>query len=131
MSDYEAELKKKISDLVREYGNEQMGIRPETVSVDIHRHSINVTLEGVSHPAEMNMAKEKLSREMIERMYSELFNVSKSALQSRIEKLLRKSIDRSFFAVETQFGNAVIVFFFSGKLQYPKLIRALDNNEKS
>lgn len=125
MSEYENELKRKISDLVREYGNEQMGIRPKTVSVDIHGHSINVTLEGVSHPAEMNMAQEKLSREMIEKMYTELFNVSKPVLQSRIERLIGKSIDRSIFAVEPQFGNAVIVFFFSGSLQYPKLIRVL------
>lgn len=120
MSEYETELKDKISDLIRDYGNEQMGIRPKAISVDIHTHSINVTLEGASHPAEMNVAKEKLSREMIEKMYSELFNVSKPVLQSRIEKLIGKSIDRSFFAVEPQYGNAVIVFFFSGSLQYPK-----------
>lgn len=88
-----------------------MGVRPKTISVDIHSQSVIVVLAGVSHPAESNMAKESFSRDLIERMYSELFRVSKPVLQSRIERLLRRSVDRSFFAIEPQFGDAVIVFF--------------------
>ena len=122
MSEYENELKTRISDLVREYGNEQMGIRPKSISVDIHSQLVVVILEGVSHPAEINMAKESFSRDLIERMYAELFNVSKPVLQSQLERQLHRSIDRSFFAIEPQFGNAVIVFFLSGGLHHPKIV---------
>lgn len=121
-----SDARAKISEIVREYGNEQMGIRPKAISVDIHSQSVIVILEGVSHPAEINMAKERFSRELIEKMYSELFNVSKAILQSRMERLLHRSVDRSFFAIEPLFGNAVIVFFLSGGLQYPKIVNQFD-----
>ena len=126
MSEENNEFKRKISDFVRDYGNEQMGIRPKSISVDLHSQSVIVILEGVSHPAEINMAKEKFSRELIEKMYAELFNVSKPILQSKMERLLHRSVDRSFFAIEPLFGNAVIVFFLSGGLRYPKIVNQFD-----
>ncbi len=126
MSKESLDVREKISELVREYGNEQMSIRPKAISVDVHSQSVVVILEGVLHPAEINMAKERFSRDLIERMYAELFNVSKPILQSRMERLLHRSIDRSFFAVEPQFGNAVIVFFLSGGQQYPKIVKQVD-----
>jgi uncharacterized protein YbcI len=104
----------RIAEVVRSYCSEQMGIRPEKISVDLHNQSVTVTLEGVSHPAEMNLARERLSRAMIEKMYMELFNVSKPVLHSRLEKLLGCTVDRSFFAVQPQYGSAVIVLFLSG-----------------
>lgn len=102
-----------IAKEVCSYGKEQMGIRPEKISVDIHDNSVTVTLEGVSHPAEMNLAKEQFSRSMIQKMYMELFNVSKSVLHSQLEKILGRRVERSFFTVDPQYGSAVVVLFLS------------------
>lgn len=115
-----------ITDVVRSYCNEQMGIRPESISVDMHNQSVTVTLEGVSHPAEINLARERMSCAMIEKMYMELFKVSKPVLHSRLERVLSRAVDRSFFAIESQYGNAVIVLFLSGAVQYPKEIYTFD-----
>ncbi|MDG5816532.1 Na-translocating system protein MpsC family protein [Chitinispirillales bacterium ANBcel5] len=97
------------------YGSEQMGIYPKKVSVDVHEQSVTVTLEGVSHPAELELAKKQLSRSMIQEMYTELFNVSNSVLHSRLENNLDKTVIRSFFTVDPQYGSAVIVLFFGLK----------------
>ncbi len=111
------ELSIGIAEVIRSYGVEQMGIRPKQISVDIHNHSVTVTLEGVSHPAEVNLSSERLSREMLEKMYIEMFNISKPVLYSRLEQIIGRRVERSFFAIESQFGNAVIVLFFSGVLE--------------
>lgn len=100
-------------ELVRKYVNEQMGIHPGKISVDFHDPSITVTLEGVSHPAEMNLADDPPSRAMIEKMYLELFKVSKPILHSRLGTMLGRTVDRSFFAVDPQYGNAVIVLLLA------------------
>ncbi|KMQ51713.1 hypothetical protein CHISP_1470 [Chitinispirillum alkaliphilum] len=105
----------KIAEEVIRYVKEQMGICPEKVSVDIHSHSVTVTLEGVSHPAEMNLAKKQLSRSMIQNMYSELFNISKQILHFQLEDILCRPVERSFFTVDPQYGSAVLVLFFSDK----------------
>ncbi|MFW6245362.1 MAG: Na-translocating system protein MpsC family protein, partial [Fibrobacterota bacterium] len=55
----------RIAEEICSYGSEQIGIRPEKISVDVHEQSVTVTLEGVSHPAELNLAKQQLSRSMI------------------------------------------------------------------
>ncbi|MBD3422391.1 MAG: DUF2294 family protein [Chitinivibrionales bacterium] len=108
----------RIAKAVRSYCIEQMGIRPMDISVDIHKHSVTITLEGVSHPAEKIMARERLSRVKIEKMYLELFRVSKSVLHARLENVLGCNVERSFFAVEAEYGNAVIVLFLSETGQY-------------
>ncbi|MFP4165122.1 MAG: Na-translocating system protein MpsC family protein [Chitinispirillaceae bacterium] len=110
-------LNSRIAEIVCTYGSEQMGIRPEKISVDVHNQSVTVTLEGVSHPAELNLAKEQLSRSMIQKMYTELFNVSKPVLHSRLEHILGRTVNRSFFTVDPQYGGAVIVLFLSGDLE--------------
>lgn len=112
-------MRNTIAELVRKFGDEQMGIRPKKVSVDIHEASVTITLEGVSHPAEMRLAGDPPSRAMIEKMYLELFKISKPILHSRLETLLGRIVDRSFFAVEPQFGSAVIVLFLTRALEQP------------
>ncbi|MFP4416277.1 MAG: Na-translocating system protein MpsC family protein [Chitinivibrionales bacterium] len=106
------ELSSGIAEVVRRYGIEQLGIRPGSISVDIHNRSVIVTLEGVSHPAEVDLSRERLSREMVEKMYVEMFNISKSVLYLRLENVLGRTVDRSFFAIESEYGDAVIVLFF-------------------
>ncbi len=107
------ELSSGIAEVIRSYGVEQLGICPQSISVDIHNRSVIVTLEGVSHPAEVNLSRERLSREMVEKMYVEMFNISKPVLYLRLENVLGKTVERSFFAVESEYGDAVIVLFFS------------------
>jgi uncharacterized protein YbcI len=108
-----------IAEAVRNFCSEQMGIQPKKASVDVHNQSATVTLEGVSHPAEMNLASERFSSEMIEKMYLELFKISKSDLHSRLQHMIGKAVDRSFFAVEPQYGCAVIILFFATALERP------------
>lgn len=82
-----------IAEAVRRYGAEQMGIWPKKVSVDVHNRSVTVTLEGVTYPAEMNLASERLSCAMIEKMYLELYNISKLYLHSRLQRMLGRVVD--------------------------------------
>ena len=112
-------LRSGIAEKVLCYGKEQMGISPDKISVDIHSHSVTVSLEGVLHPAELDLAKKQLSRSMLQKMYAELFDVSKSALHSSLEKMLSQTVERSFFTVDPQYGSAVIKLFFSNnRLKY-------------
>jgi uncharacterized protein YbcI len=110
------EAKGRIAAAVCGFVKEQLAVHPEHIYVDIHNRSVTVTLDGVLHPAEINLARERPARASVEKMYMELFNVSKPALHSRLEHALGKTVDRSFFAVEPQYGNAVIVLFLSSEL---------------
>ncbi len=101
----------RIADVVNSYCHDQMGMSPKKISVDIHDQLITVTLEGVSHPAELNLAKEQLSRSMLQKIYSELFDVSKSILHSSVHRIMDKTVIHSFFTVDPKYGNAVIVLF--------------------
>jgi len=103
-----------LTEVIKDYCNEQLGVQPEKILVDLHNQSITVTLEGVTHPAEKNIVQEGMSRGRIEKMYNELFKVSKHIIHSRLEIFLSRLIDRSFFAMESEFGNIVMVFFISG-----------------
>ncbi len=103
----------KIGEAVGSYINVQLGIYPEVMTVDVHDQSVTVTLEGVSHPAEMSLAKEQVACSMIQKLYVELFTISKPVLHSRLSDILGRTVDRSFFTVDPFCGSAVIVLLLT------------------
>ncbi|MBD3314796.1 MAG: DUF2294 family protein [Chitinivibrionales bacterium] len=75
MTQRKDEISNVIAEVVRSFLTEQLGMHPEKISVDIHNQLVTVTLEGVSNPGEMDLAKERPSRAMIEKVYMELFSL--------------------------------------------------------
>jgi len=108
--DKQERLKQQVMDAVGTFQRNQMLVSPESVSVDFHSHSVVVTLQGASCPAERDYARERRGREMLGRFYEELFNATKLTLEMAITEILGRPIRRSKLTVDAESGDGVILF---------------------
>jgi len=106
----EDKLKLKIKDAVAKFAGDYMGVAPKTVLVDIHSRSILVTLQGIIPPIEKDYAKEAESRELVDKCYNSVFDVSKKAFESALENILGRAVQSSMLRVNLDSGDGVMVF---------------------
>lgn len=106
----EDRLKQKVERAVSQFAGDCMGVAPKSIVVDIHEHSILVTLRGIIPPVERDYAKEGESRELIEKCYHSVFDVSKKAFENTLESILGQAIHSSMLNVNPESGDGVMVF---------------------
>jgi uncharacterized protein YbcI len=87
-----------------------MGVAPKTVVADVHSSSVLVTLQGIIPPVERDYAKEAESRELVERCYNSVFDVSKKSFESALENILGRTVKSSMLRVNLESGDGVMVF---------------------
>ena len=103
-------LKQKVEKAVATYACDYLGIKPKSLVIDIHSCSVLATLQGIIPPVERDYAKGKQSRELIEKCYENVFDVSKKAFEVALENILGQVIQSSMLRVNPESGNGVIVF---------------------
>ena len=108
--DEDSTLKQEVEKAVVTFACDYLGVKPRLVVIDIHSCSVLATLQGIIPPAERDYAKGKESRELIEKCYENVFDVSKKAFEAALEIILGKAIQSSMLRVNTESGSGVIVF---------------------
>lgn len=103
-------LKLQVEKAVTTFACNYLGVKPKSVVIDIHSYSISATLQGIIPPVERDYAKGEESRELIEKCYENVFEVSKKAFETTLEKILGQVIQSSMLRVNPQSGDGVMVF---------------------
>jgi uncharacterized protein YbcI len=111
--DDEGDLKQQVSDVVARFEREVMAIRPGSVAVDLHPCAAVVTMHGIGSQAERDYAKESPGKELLERLYSETFNVVRGELEALLERVLGRKVRRSILTLDPETGDGVILIAFA------------------
>ncbi len=113
----EDRLKQEVVKVVTRFESDQMSVRPESVSVTLQPRALLVTLRGTTCPAEKNYARGRQGRELLEKLYGEVFDTAKPILEAAIEGVLGQKVDRSRLSVDTESGDGVILFTLAGEVR--------------
>jgi uncharacterized protein YbcI len=113
--DREDRLKQEITQVVTRFESDQMSVRPEPVSVTLQPRALLVTLRGTTCLAEKNYARGERGRELLGRLYAEVFDTAKPILEAAIEGILGQKVDRSMLSVDAESGDGVILFALGAK----------------
>jgi len=103
-------VKAQIEDVVAKLACDYMGVSPKSILADVHAHSVLVTLHGIVPPVEIDYAKEGESRELVEKCYNGVFNISRKAFESALQNLLGQAVQSSMLNVNLESGDGVMVF---------------------
>ncbi len=108
-------LKQQIIEAVGSFQEAQLAVTCESIVVDFHSDNLVVTLRGATCPAERDYARDKRARELLERFYSELFDVIKPILEAKIQEILGRKVRRSRLNIDPESGAGVILLTFAGE----------------
>jgi uncharacterized protein YbcI len=103
-------LKQEVEKAVVTFACDYLGVKPKSVVIDIHSCSVLATLQGIIPPAERDYAKAEESRELIEKCYENVFDVSKKTFEAALEKIVGQVIQSSMLRVNPESGDGVMVF---------------------
>ncbi|NIA16050.1 MAG: DUF2294 family protein [Nitrospiraceae bacterium] len=95
---------------VARFEREQMDLSPSSILVNLQCDTVYVMLQGMTFPAERACAGDEHGQEMIEQYHARIFDAGKHTLESEIQGILGRSVERSTMRVEPVFGNGVIQF---------------------
>jgi uncharacterized protein YbcI len=85
-----------------------MSVTPGEIAVDLHAGSVVVTIQGASCQAEKDLAHDEQARELLERLHRRVFEVSRPALETAIERIVGKPVERSRLSVDPETGERVL-----------------------
>ena len=105
-----SQLKQQVEEAVTTFACDYMGVKPKSVVADVHSCSIVATLQGIIPPVERDYAKGQESRELIEKCYNNVFDVSKKVFEKSLEDMLGKVIQSSMLRVNPESGDGVMLF---------------------
>jgi len=107
-------LRTQIEDVVTKFANEYMGVKAKSIVADVHSRSVLVTLQGIIPPVERDYAKEGESRDLVEKCYNSVFDVSRKAFESALESILGQVVQSSMLRVSLESGDGIMVFNLEG-----------------
>ena len=99
-----------ILQAVAKFEREQMDFSPSSILVNLQYDTVYVMLQGMTFPAERACARNEHGQEMLERYHAQIFDAGKHALESEIQVILGRTVERSTMRVEPVSGNGVIQF---------------------
>ncbi len=106
------ERRKRLEGVIGEFVRTNMSVRPESILVDEHDAHILITLCQVVSPAEREYARELDSRELLERLFAETFDVVRTELERSVTAITGRRVDRSRISVDPAAGDAILVLSF-------------------
>ena len=106
----ENSIKQQVEEAVATFTYDYMGVTPKSVVVDIHSRSVLATLQGIIPPVERDYAKGEESRDLIEKCYNNVFDVTKKAFEAALEDILGQVIQSSMLRVNPESGDGVMIF---------------------
>ncbi len=108
-------LKQQIVEAVSSFQETQLAVICKSVVVDLHADTLVVTLCGATSPAERDFARDRKARELLDKFYSELFDVIKPILEAKIQEILGRQVRRSWLNIDPVSGAGVILLTFAGE----------------
>lgn len=85
-------------------------MQPQSIWVDIHERSLVVTLEDIVPPVERDYARDNRNQELIDQSYSQVFACMRHLAENEVEQILDQPVKNSIMRVDTESGNAYVVF---------------------
>ena len=108
-------LKQQIVQAVSNFQRTQLSVTCKSITVDFHADTLVITLCGATSPAERDFARDRRTRELLEKFYDELFDVIKPILEARIQEILGRQVRRSRMKIDSESGAGVILLTFAGE----------------
>lgn len=105
----EERLKKQIAEAVSDFHRDLMSVTPDEMAVDLHPGSVVVTIQGASCQAEKDLAHDEQARELLEQLHRRLFEISSPALETAIERIVGRPVERSRLSVDPETGDRVLL----------------------
>lgn len=109
MSDQD-QVDRKIIEAVTRFENQSMAVRPDAVTISLSEPYLIVTLRGAISAAERSYAQERPSRELLEKLYVDVFDAAKVGLEATVAGILGRTIQRSRITIDPTLGDAILVF---------------------
>ena len=109
------QLKQQIVQAVSSFQRTQLAVTCKSITVDLHPDTLVVTLCGATSPAERDFARDRRARELLEKLYDELFDVIKPILEAKIQEILGRQVRRSRMNIDPESGAGVILLTFAGE----------------
>jgi len=108
--DEQERLKCRVAEAVTAFQREQMSLAVEAAWVDFHPGFVVVTTRGAVCPAEQRCAQDKEARDLIQRLYSDLFDSCKGLIERQIEEILGRPVTQSRLSVDPESGDHIVFF---------------------
>jgi len=112
-------LRAQLTAVVTAFQRDQMSVTAESVFVDLHPGSLVITVRRSVSAAEQDCTRDKEGRDLLDRFYSHLYEVSKQILEKAIEAILGHPVTHSRVSVDAESANQVILVTFGGDHRAP------------
>jgi len=104
------QLKRQIAQVLSRFAEIHLQVKPRAALVDIHERSIVVTLENIVPPVELDYARDNKGHELLDKSYTCVFACMRRMAEIELEQILDRRIKNSVLRVDTESGNALLVF---------------------
>jgi uncharacterized protein YbcI len=108
----EKQLQGQIAQILMRFANVHLQVKPHTALVDIHEHSIVVTLENIVPPVERDYARDFHEHELLDKSYASVYACTRRMAEIELENLVNRNIINSIMRVDLESGNALLLFNF-------------------
>jgi len=113
----ENSIKPQVEEVIAKFINDYLQTTPKSVSIDIHASDIIATLHGIIPPVEKDLANsDPEGRDLLEKCYSDTFDVSKGTVEQELGNILGRAIENSMLKIDPRSSNAVMIFNLANRL---------------
>ena len=103
-------MEEQVVEAVIRFEQNQMSLSATSVSVNLHANTLFVMLEGLTLPAEKVCAEDDRGEEMLEQYHAQVFDASRSLLETEIARILGREVQRSSLRVDPISGTGTMQF---------------------
>ena len=113
--EHEKQLQTRIAQALMRFAEVHMHVKPHAALVDIHEHSIVITLENIVPPVERDYARDNKNHDLLDKSYAGVFGCTRQMAETELEQIVDRSVKSSMMRVDPESGNALLVFNLSEK----------------
>jgi uncharacterized protein YbcI len=103
-------MEEQIVEAVVRFEQNQMSLNPTAILANLQESTLFVMLEGLSLPAEKACTRDMRSQERLEKYHARIFDTVRHLLESEIESIVGRCIERSTLRVEPVSGTGTMQF---------------------
>ncbi len=103
-------MEEQIIEAVARFEQNEMSLNATSIAVKLQADTLFVMLEGLTFPAEKACAEDEHGEELLEQYHARLYNASRSHLETEMERILGRVIQRSALRVDPISGTGTMQF---------------------
>ena len=108
--EHEKQLQDRIAQALIRFAEVHLRVKPRGALVDIHKHSVVVTLADIVPPVERDYARDNKNHELLDKSYAGVFECTHRMAEAELEQVLSRGVKNSMMRVDPESGNAFLVF---------------------